>query len=248
MAKQTTRVLFKISGEALSKDSSNRIDEMRLSRLVSELRAVRNNDIEIAIVIGGGNILRGLAEQKELQINRVSADQMGMLATLINGMAVADALKAEDIPCLLTSTLSCPQLADLYTPQKSIEALDQGKILICTTGAGSPYLTTDTGAALRACELNVDVLIKATMHVDGVYDKDPRLFPDSVKYDFISYKDFLSSQLGVMDASAISLCMDSHIPIRVFSFLQHSLEKALFDPTIGTLISEDINHVSSPRN
>ncbi|ANH78504.1 UMP kinase [Candidatus Chlamydia sanziniae] len=248
MSKQTIRVLFKISGEALSKDNGTRIDEMRLSRLVSELRAVRNNDVEIALVIGGGNILRGLAEQKELQINRVSADQMGMLATLINGMAVADALKAEDIPCLLTSTLSCPQLADLYTPQKSVEALDQGKILICTTGAGSPYLTTDTGAALRACELDADILLKATMRVDGAYDKDPRLFPDAVKYDFISYKDFLIQQLGVMDASAISLCMDSQIPIRIFSFVQHSLEKALFDSNIGTLISENVNHVYVSRH
>ncbi|WP_231165327.1 UMP kinase, partial [Chlamydia pecorum] len=178
-------------------------------------------------------------KHRELQINRVSADQMGMLATLINGMAVADALKAEDIPCLLTSTISCPQLADLYTPQKSIEALHQGKILICTTGAGSPYLTTDTGAALRACELNVDILIKATMHVDGVYDKDPQLFPDAVKYDFISYGDFLAQQLGVMDASAISLCKNAHIPIRVFNFVQYSLERAVFDPTIGTLIGEE---------
>ncbi|WP_375793729.1 UMP kinase [Chlamydia sp. 12-01] len=245
MSKRITRVLFKISGESLSTDSGNRIDEVRLSRLVAELRAVRNCDIETALVIGGGNILRGLAQQKELQINRVSADQMGMLATLINGMAVADALKADDIPCLLTSTLSCPQLADLYTPQKSAEALSQGKVLICTTGAGSPYLTTDTGAALRACELKADILLKATMHVDGVYDKDPRVFNDAVKYDRISYKDFLSQGLGVMDASAISLCMDSNIPIRVFSFVKHSLEQAIFDENIGTLICGDAEHVQS---
>ncbi|WP_348663555.1 UMP kinase [Chlamydia vaughanii] len=239
MSKRITRVLFKISGESLSTDVGNRIDEVRLSRLVAELRAVRNCDIEVALVIGGGNILRGLAQQKELQINRVSADQMGMLATLINGMAVADALKADDIPCLLTSTLSCPQLADLYNPQKSAEALHQGKILICTTGAGSPYLTTDTGAALRACELNADILLKATMHVDGVYDKDPRQFTDAVKYDRITYKEFLAQQLGVMDASAISLCMDSNIPIRIFSFSKYSLEQAIFDDNIGTLISNE---------
>ncbi|EPP34504.1 UMP kinase [Chlamydia ibidis] len=236
MSKRVSRVLFKISGEALSKESGTRIDEVRLSRLVSELRAVRNCDVEVAVVLGGGNILRGLSEQKELQINRVSADQMGMLATLINGMALADALKADDIPCVLTSTLSCPQLADLYNPQKSSEALSQGKILICTTGAGSPYLTTDTGAALRACELKADVLLKATMHVDGVYNKDPREFPDAVRYDKISYKDFLAQQLGVMDSSAISLCMDSCIPIRIFSFTKHSLEQAVFDESIGTLI------------
>ncbi len=238
MSKRITRVLFKISGEALSKDAGSRINEAQLSRLVSELRTVRNSEIQVAVVIGGGNILRGLAEQKELQINRVSADQMGMLATLINGMALADALKAEGIPCLLTSTLSCPQLADLYNPQKAIEALEQGKVLICTTGAGAPYLTTDTGAALRACELQVDVLIKATMHVDGVYNMDPRTNSNAEKYTQISHKDFLAQQLGAMDASAVSLCLDAHIPIRVFSFEQHSLEQAIFD-NIGTLIGGD---------
>lgn len=239
MSRQIRRVLFKISGEAFAQDSGNRIDEVRLARLVSELKLVRNQDVEIAIVVGGGNIIRGLAEQKELQIDRVSADQMGMLATLINGMALADALKNDDIPCMLTSMLSCPQLADLYSPQKASEALSHGKVLICTTGAGSPYLTTDTGAALRACELKVDLLLKATMHVDGVYNKDPRMFSDAVRYDRISYKDFLSQQLEVMDASAISLCMDAKVPIRIFNFSQYSLEQALFNENIGTLICED---------
>lgn len=238
MTQQVRRILFKISGEAFSQGSGNRIDEARLTRLVSELRTVRNYDIEIAVVVGGGNIIRGLAEQKELHINRVSADQMGMLATLINGMALADALKAEEVPCVLTSMLSCPQLADLYSPQKASEALSHGKILICTTGAGSPYLTTDTGAALRACELKADLLLKATMHVDGVYDKDPQISSDAVRYDRISYKDFLAQGLQVMDASAVSLCMDAKLPIRIFNFSQFSLEQALFNENIGTLICE----------
>lgn len=239
MSQQIRRVLFKISGEAFAQDSGNRIDEVRLTRLVSELKMVRNQDVEIAIVVGGGNIIRGLAEQKELQIDRVSADQMGMLATLINGMALADALKSDDVPCILTSMLSCPQLADLYSPQRAFEALNHGKIVICTTGAGSPYLTTDTGAALRACELKVDLLLKATMHVDGVYNKDPRMFADAERYDRISYRDFLAQQLEVMDASAISLCMDSKIPVRIFNFSQYSLEQAVFNENIGTLICED---------
>ncbi|ANG66118.1 UMP kinase [Chlamydia gallinacea] len=238
MSKEVKRVLFKISGESLAtnEDGSNRIDEIQLSRLVGELRDVRKCGVEVAVVVGGGNIIRGLDQQKMLQINRVSADQMGMLATLINGMALSDALKADNIPCLLTSTLSCPQLAELYTPQKSSEALKQGKILICTTGAGSPYLTTDTGAALRACELNVDVLFKATMHVDGVYDKDPRVDKDAVRYDAITFKDFLSQQLGVMDPAAISLCMEANIPIRVFNFAKHSLKEVLLNEYVGTLI------------
>lgn len=236
MTQQPKRVLFKISGEALSKSSGSGIDEMRLTRLTAELRAIRNADIETAVVIGGGNILRGMEEQKELQINRVSADQMGMLATLINGMALADALKAEDLPCLLTSTLSCPQIADLYNPQKSLEALGQGKIIICTTGAGTPYLTTDTGAALRACELKVDLLLKATMHVDGVYNKDPLDHSDAIKYESITYKDYLSQDLQVMDPSAITLCMDADIPIRIFNFERHSLENAVYDSYIGSVI------------
>lgn len=238
MSKPITRVLFKISGEALSpsEDSGSRIDEARLSRLVSELCAVRNSDVQIAVVIGGGNIIRGLSQQQELRINRVSADQMGMLATLINGMALADALKSQEVPCLLTSTLSCPQLAELYNPQKGAEALIKGKILICTTGAGSPYLTTDTGAALRACELKTDLLVKATMHVDGVYNKDPRCFVDATKYSQISYTDYLTQQLAAMDASAVSLCKDAGIPIRVFNFLENSLGQALFDENVGTLI------------
>lgn len=239
MSQQIRRVLVKISGEAFAQDHGNRIDEVRLTRLVSELKLIRNQDIEIAVIVGGGNIIRGIAEQKELHIDRVSADQMGMLATLINGMALADALKNDDVPCVLTSMLSCPQLADLYNPQKASEALSHGKILVCTTGAGSPYLTTDTGAALRACELKVDLLLKATMHVDGVYNKDPREFTDAVRYDRISYRDFLAQKLGVMDASAISLCMDSHVPIRIFNFSQYSLDQALFNENVGTLICED---------
>lgn len=237
MSNEVKRILFKISGESLAADGDNRIDEIQLSRLVGELRDVRLCGVEVAVVIGGGNIIRGLSQQKMLQINRVSADQMGMLATLINGMALSDALKADDVPCLLTSTLSCPQLAELYTPQKSSETLRQGKILICTTGAGSPYLTTDTGAALRACELGVDVLFKATMRVDGVYDKDPRVHKDAVRYEKITFKDFLSQQLGVMDSAAISLCMEANIPIRIFNFSKHSLKEALLNPYIGTLIS-----------
>ena len=239
MKKRVKRVLFKISGEALSDESSSsRISEERLSRLIAELKVVRNADVEVAMVIGGGNILRGLSQSQSLQINRVSADQMGMLATLINGMALADALKTEDVPNLLTSTLSCPQLADLYNPQKASDALSQGKIVICTMGAGAPYLTTDTGAALRACELKVDVLLKATMHVDGVYDRDPREFADAVKYDHISYRDFLSQGLGAIDPAAVSLCMEAGIPIRMFSFSRHSLEEAIFN-AVGTVISSE---------
>lgn len=232
------RVLFKISGEALSKPQDTGIDEVKLRRLVAEIKSVQNLGVKTAIVLGGGNIFRGMQEQKELHINRISADQMGMLATLINGMALADALKEEQVPCLLTSTLSCPQIADLYSPQKALDALNIGHIVICTTGAGTPYLTTDTASALRACELKMELLLKATMHVDGVYDKDPMEFPDAVKFETISYGEFLSRQLQAMDASAISLCKDAGIPIRIFSFEKYSLENALLDPSIGTLIEE----------
>ncbi|WP_213318804.1 UMP kinase [Chlamydiifrater volucris] len=239
MSSLPKRVLFKISGESLAKESGGGLDEVRLSAMVGELRRVKNLGVQTIVVIGGGNILRGLEKEKELQINRVSADQMGMLATLINGMALADALKAEGISCLLTSTLSCPQVADLYNPEKALDALTSEKIVICTTGAGTPYLTTDTAAALRACELRVDLLLKATMHVDGVYDKDPRKFDDAIRYDRISYREFLTKQLGAMDASAVTLCRDGNVPIRVFCLSRYSLENALLDDSIGSLICKE---------
>lgn len=231
------RVLLKISGESLSNPNDSKINDAHLSRLVSELRILKDKGLEIAIILGGGNIIRGASEEHDRQISRVSADQMGMLATLINGMALSSALNKSNIPNSLTSTLSCPQIADLYNANKAIESLHKGFILICTTGAGSPFLTTDTAAALRACELNVDLLIKATMHVDGIYNEDPLNNPNAIRYDAITYKDYLAQNLEVMDSSAVSLCMNANIPIRVFNFSRYSLYQAITSPELCSIIN-----------
>lgn len=230
------RVLFKISGESLSNPSDSKIDDVHLSRLISELQVLKEKDLEIAIILGGGNIIRG-AKEDDRHINRVSADQMGMLATLINGMALSSALNKVQIPNVLTSTLSCPQVADLYNANKANAYLQQGSIVICTTGTGTPFLTTDTAAALRACELNVDLLIKATMHVDGIYSKDPLNNSDAIRYDAIAYKDYLAQNLEIMDPSAISLCMNANIPIRVFNFARYSLYQAVTSPELCSIIN-----------
>lgn len=188
-------------------------------------------------MLGGGNIIRGSEEEYDRHINRVSADQMGMLATLINGMALSSALNKANISNVLTSTLSCPQVADLYNANKANTYLQQGSIVICTTGAGTPFLTTDTAAALRACELNVDLLVKATMHVDGIYSEDPLNNPDAIRYNVITYKDYLTQNLEVMDSSAISLCMNANIPIRIFNFSRYSLYQAITSPELCSIIN-----------
>lgn len=236
------RVLLKISGESLSNPNDSKINEAHLSRLVSELQALKDKGLEIAVILGGGNIIRGANEEQNRQISRVSADQMGMLATLINGMALSSALNKANISNSLTSTLSCPQIADLYNANKANEALHQRSILICTTGAGTPFLTTDTAAALRACELNVDLLIKATMHVDGIYNEDPLNNPNAIRYDAISYKDYLAQNLEVIDSSAVSLCMNANIPIRVFNFSRYSLYQAITSPELCSIINATGSH------
>lgn len=231
------RILFKISGESLSNPNDSKIDDTHLSRLVSELQVLKEKGLEIAIMLGGGNIIRGSEEEYDRHINRVSADQMGMLATLINGMALSSALNKANISNVLTSTLSCPQVADLYNANKANVCLQQGSIVICTTGVGTPFLTTDTAAALRACELNVDLLVKATMHVDGIYSEDPLNNPNAVRYNAISYKDYLAQNLGVMDSSAISLCMNANIPIRIFNFSRYSLYQAIISPELCSIVN-----------
>ncbi len=231
------RILFKISGESLSNPNNSKIDDVHLSRLVSELLILKEKGLEIAIMLGGGNIIRGSEEEYDRHISRVSADQMGMLATLINGMALSSALNKANISNVLTSTLSCPQVADLYNATKANTYLQQGSIVICTTGAGTPFLTTDTAAALRACELNVDLLVKATMHVDGIYSEDPLDNPNAIRYNAITYKDYLAQNLEVMDSSAISLCMNANIPIRIFNFSRYSLYQAITSPELCSIIN-----------
>lgn len=205
-----------------------------VSRKIHELKS---QNIEIALVIGGGNFFRGIQQGPGLGIDRTPADQIGMLATLINGIALQEALIKEGCSCHVLSALDCPSVAEKYEWHKAMRYLAQGSVVLFVGGTGHPYFTTDTAAALRACEIHADILLKATTRVDGVYDKDPRTHKDAKKYERISYKEVIEKQLGILDLSAVTMCMSQKIPIRVFNFYQGSFPDAISDKVFGTLVS-----------
>lgn len=211
------------------------IDENALIHTAKSLIHLKNEGYEVAVVIGGGNIFRGLSLVKS-GIARTPADQMGMLATLINGVALKNAIEALKVKAHLFSALACPQVCDSYQYDHVLDALEEGQIVIFVGGTSNPYFTTDSAAALRASEIGADLLIKATK-VDGVYDKDPKE-AGAKKYETISYTDFLNKKLGVMDLTAVTLCMNNHIPIFVFNMkhLGRKNLKDLISHQEGTLI------------
>lgn len=209
------RVLLKLSGESLSGPQQFGVSPDSCQQMALAIREIRQAGLEVAIVIGGGNIFRGV-NLKELGMPRTPADQIGMLSTLINGIALQQALAVIDCPARLMSALECPKVAEPYNWSQALEALQKGSVLIFVGGTGNPYFTTDTAAALRASEIHADVLLKATK-VDGIYNKDPLKYPDAIKYDVISYSQILAEKLEVMDATAIALCMSNRIPIFVFN-------------------------------
>lgn len=224
------RILVKISGEMLLGGQPFGIQEQACLNLAKTFQEMRNSGHEVACVIGGGNIFRGVTLNK-MGVERTPADQMGMLSTLINGIALHQALKSLGAPSRLVSALECPKVAETYNWSNALSYLSSGEIVIFVGGTGSPYFTTDTAAALRASEMKVDVLLKATK-VDGVYTQDPHLHPDAKRYVEISYTDYLSQKLGVMDATAVALCMTNKIPVFVFSM--ENLGKI----SINSLLSE----------
>lgn len=209
------RLLIKLSGEALLGEKSFGISEEAAKTLGHHLKEIQNSGHELLIVIGGGNIFRGL-NLKALGMERTPADHMGMLATLMNGIALQEALKSVGAEVKLMSAIECPKIAETYNWEKANSYLKQGNIVIFVGGTGSPYFTTDTAAALKASEMKVDLLLKATK-VNGVYAEDPKLFPEAPRYEEISYQDYLAQNLKVMDGTAVALCMSNHIPIFVFS-------------------------------
>lgn len=209
------RILVKISGELLMGEQSFGIQESACTKLAKAFQEMRNSGHEVACVVGGGNIFRGVSLSK-LGLERTPADQMGMLATLMNGLAIQQALQAIGTPARLMSALECPKVAENYNWHKALEYLSSGEIVIFVGGTGSPYFTTDTAAALRASEIKADILLKATK-VNGVYDKDPNKHPGAKRYETLSYTQFLSEKLEVMDATAVALCMTNQVPIYVFS-------------------------------
>ncbi|MEQ8153006.1 MAG: UMP kinase, partial [Smithellaceae bacterium] len=209
------RVLLKLSGEALLGKQSSGVDPEVASFIAEEIKSVADLDIQLAIVIGGGNIFRGL-EASSRGMDRTSADYMGMLATVINSLALQSALEMQGVPTRVQSSIEMREIAEPFIQRRAIRHLEKGRIVIFAGGTGNPYFTTDTAASLRAMEINADVIMKATK-VDGVYDSDPVKNKAAVMYDKISYIDVLSKNLKVMDATAISLCRDNKLPILVFN-------------------------------
>ena len=238
MAKGTfpyQRVLLKLSGEALMGEREYGIDENTIRSFAEEIRDVHDLGIEIAIVIGAGNIFRGVPAASS-GMDRVTADYMGMLATVINGLALQDALEQLGVYTRVLSAISMQEVAEPYIRRRAVRHLEKGRVIIFVAGTGNPYFTTDTAASLRAMEIQADIIIKATK-VDGVYDRDPLKYDDAVKYDELTYLHVLQKGLKVMDATAISLCMDNQLPILVFSLTKKgNIKKAVCGESIGTFV------------
>lgn len=229
------RVLLKISGEALAGEAGFGIDNDVLDVIANEIKDIRDSGIEIAIVVGGGNIFRGVKGAVK-GMDRASADYMGMLATVLNCLALQDALERKNVFTRVQSAIEMRALAEPYIRRKAVRHLEKGRVVIFAAGVGSPYFTTDTTAALRAVEMNCQVLLKAT-NVDGVYSDDPKIKKDATRFEEISYMDVLQKGLKVMDSTAISLCMDNKLPIIVFNLREHgSMAKVIQGQNIGTLV------------
>ncbi|MEQ8161305.1 MAG: UMP kinase [Smithellaceae bacterium] len=231
------RVLLKLSGEALLGKQSSGVDPEVASFIAEEIKSVADLDIQLAIVIGGGNIFRGL-EASSRGMDRTSADYMGMLATVINSLALQSALEMQGIPTRVQSSIEMREIAEPFIQRRAIRHLEKGRIVIFAGGTGNPYFTTDTAASLRAMEINADAIMKATK-VDGVYDSDPVKNKAAVMYDKISYIDVLSKNLKVMDATAISLCRDNKLPILVFNMQKKgNIRRAICGEKIGTYVGD----------
>ncbi|RMF07481.1 MAG: UMP kinase [Alphaproteobacteria bacterium] len=209
------RVLLKLSGEALMGDKPYGIDQAMVERVAAEIRSVREAGVQVCVVIGGGNIFRGMAGVAS-GIDRSSADHMGMLATVMNSIAVQSALENIGVDTRVLSAIPMAAVCEPYIRRRAIRHMEKGRVVVFAAGTGNPYFTTDTAAALRAAEMNCDALMKGTQ-VDGVYSADPKVDPDAKRYDRLTFLEVLQRDLKVMDASAISLCRENHIPIMVFS-------------------------------
>jgi uridylate kinase len=231
------RILLKLSGESLAGEGSYGIDPAVVSGIANEVREVHARDCEISIVVGGGNIFRGLAAA-ELGMDRSTADYMGMLATVLNSLALQDALEKVDVPTRVLSALDIREIAEPYIRRRATRHLEKRRVVVFAAGTGNPYFTTDTAASLRAMEVGAELLMKAT-RVDGVYSADPEKDPTAKRYSFLTYKQVLNDGLRVMDATAISLCMEHRLPIIVFDGTKPgNILRAVMGEEIGTLVGE----------
>ncbi|SDN65457.1 uridylate kinase [Desulfonauticus submarinus] len=229
------RVLLKLSGEALAGDEKFGIEPHTIQEICAEIAEVAKSGIQVALVIGGGNIFRGVSASSK-GMDRASADYMGMLATVINALAVQDALEKAGVHTRVMTAITMREVAEPYIRRRAIRHLEKGRIVICAAGTGNPYFTTDTAAALRAMELKADAILKATK-VDGVYDKDPLKYSDAKKFDSLTYIEVLQRRLKVMDSTAISMCMDNDLPIVVFNlFEKGNIFKVCKGDIVGTIV------------
>lgn len=233
---KSRRILLKISGEALKGDQEFGISNSVIDDISNEIKQAHDYGVEIAIVTGGGNFIRG-NRQKELGIDRASADYMGMLATVINGIALQDAFEKKGLITRLVSALEITEIAEPFIRRRVIRHLEKGRIVIFTAGTGSPFFSTDTAAALRAIEIKADILLKATM-VEGVFSDDPKKVKEVVKFDQISYSEILSKELKVIDSTAITLCKENKLKLKIFDLTKKgNIFKAIINKDIGTLVN-----------
>lgn len=231
------RILLKLSGEALAADQGFGVDNERIHEIAAEIREVQELGVEIAIVVGGGNFFRGVAEQAR-EMDRVSADHMGMLATVINALALQDALEKQDIHTRVMSAIEMNQVAEPFIRRRAMRHLEKGRVVVFAAGTGNPYFSTDTAASLRAMEIKADAILKATK-VDGIYDADPMKVAGANKFEQISYIEVLKQGLRVMDATAISLCRENNLPIVIFNLNgRGNIKRVVMGEKVGSLVTE----------
>lgn len=233
------RIMLKVGGESLIGNRKYGIDPKAVQQVAQKIKKVHSKKIQLSVVIGAGNIFRGISGSKN-GIERATADYMGMLATVMNALALQDALEKEGVPTRVQSALNMPSVAEPFIRRKAIRHMEKDRVVIVAAGTGNPYVTTDTGAALHALELHCDVVMKATK-VDGVYDKDPMKFDDAKKYQVLNFKDAISfAGVQVMDTAALAMCDENNMPILVFKLFEgNNLEQAVDGINIGTLVSSD---------
>lgn len=230
------RVLLKLSGEALAAGRGFGVDDVHVHEISQEIAEVRGLGVEVAIVVGGGNFFRGVAEQAR-SMDRVAADNMGMLATVINSIALQDALEKCDVQTRVMSAIEMNQLAEPYIRRRAIRHLEKGRVVIFAAGTGNPYFSTDTAASLRAMEIKADVLLKATK-VEGIYDADPIITRNAVKFEQITYMEILRLGLKVMDSTAVSLCKDNNLPVIIFNMNQPgNILRVVSGEKVGSLVT-----------
>jgi uridylate kinase len=237
---QSKRILLKLSGEALIGTYTYGIDPLMVQSIAEEIKQAKELGMQIAVVIGGGNIFRGMNASKQ-GIDRATADYMGMMATIINSLALMDAFEQKGLDARVQSAIEVKSLAEPFIRRRAIRHLEKGRVVIFAGGTGNPFFTTDTAAVLRAVEINADYLFKATK-VDGVFDRDPILHPNAKRYENLTFSEvYANPEMGIMDSTALTLCQENNLPIRVFNILkQGNLMQALTGKPIGTLIQEDV--------